>query len=743
MNDPPPSPGPEHLRFEGFEADLRTEELSRAGRKLRLPHQSFRVLAMLLEKAGQLVTREELRARLWPAGTLVEYDQGLNAAVNRLREALGDSAEAPRFIETLPKRGYRFIAVIEPPALPSPVTPHRSGQLRGGEAARAPEVNISGSDGPVASLSGSAGITDKPPVSDALRPRRKVLFAAAAGLTAILIAVTISKMTDRSLTRSPFGRQVVPFASLPGKEFAPTFSPDGSQIAFAWNEGAGAGRQFDLYVKALGSERLLRLTHDPSRWISPAWSPDGSAIAFVRQTEERAGIFVIPALGGSERSIVSDGLTVGGIIQISWSPDGRRLAYSAYGAAGVPHVYIVSLQTLTAAPLSPAPECLVAAEPAFSPDGKQLALACISSSAVYTIYVVALPGGPVRPLASMLGDPQGLTWAADGSRLIFSNDRGNGGELWQLTLDGRLEQLPFGEDGSAPVVAARGRRMAYVRGRKTVDTWRADLTAAHPEESAVKLIYSTRTEVVPRYSHDGTRIAFQSNRSGSVEIWMTDAQGADPDRLTSFNGPFTSAPSWCSDGRRIAFDSRVSGISAIYIEDINERVPRKLATSQGNLSRPAWSNDCRWLFASNGHGVLYRVPSSGGQAERFTDHTSSYDVVVADRVIFNVLERNGVVLWSRPAGGGPQAPLESLPKVGYDDAWAATTAGIYYTDSSSRPISVNFYEFASRTTRRLMTLRQVPIPGGGPGIAVSPDGRWLLYGQAGDEQSEIMLATGR
>ena len=744
MNDPPRKSGPAQVRFEGFEADLHTEELSRAGGKLRLPHQSFQVLAMLLEKAGDLVTREELRARLWPAGTLVEYDQRLNAAVNRLREALGDSAEAPRFIETLPKRGYRFIAAIDPPAPSPPVTPDRPSQLMGGGAARAPEANIAGADGAVAALSGSTGLTDKLPLqSGPLRSRRKVLFAAAIGLSVILTAVTILMMTDRSPTRLLFGRQVVPFTSLPGKEIAPAFSPDGSQIAFAWNEGTGADHQFDLYVKALGSERLLRLTHHPSRWISPAWSPDGSAIAFVRQLEQHAGIFVIPALGGSERNVVSDGLTVGGITQISWSPDGRQLAYSAYGAAGAPHVFVVSLQTLTTQPLSPAPECLAAVEPAFSPDGKQLALACISSSAVYTIYVVGLSDGPVRPLASMLGEPQGLTWAADGSRLIFSNDPGDGGELWQLTLNGRLEQLPFGEDGSAPAVAARSGRMAYVRGRRTVDIWRADLSAAHPEESAVKLIYSTRTQAIPSYSHDGAHIAFQSNRSGSVEIWMTDAQGADPDRLTSFNGPFTSAPSWCSDGQRIAFDSRVSGIPAIYIEDINERVPRKLVTSRDNLSRPAWSQDCRWLFASDAQDLLYRVPSSGGQAERFTDHPSSYDVVVADRLIFNVLEANGVVLWSKPSDGGLPAPLEGMPRVGYEDAWAATTAGIYYTDSSSTPISVNFYEFASRARRMLMTLREAPIPGGGPGITVSPDGRWLLYSQSGDEQSEIMLVPGR
>ena len=330
---------PPRIRFEDFEADLRTEELFKSGTKLRLPHQSFCVLAMLLERAGQLVTREELRARLWPAGTLIEYDPRLNAAVNRLREALLDSAEAPRFIETLPKRGYRFIAAIEPVILPAPsVTPDLSGS------------------------------SDPPPLAGATRSRRKILAAAVAALSAIvLIAVTIFVLTGHSPTPSAVGRQVIPLASLPGKEIVPTFSPDGSQVAFAWNEGTDAGHQFDLYVKSLGSERLLRLTHHPSRWISPAWSPDGSAIAFVRQTDEGAGILVVPALGGSERSIVTNGVTAV-YIQISWSPDGRRLAYSAYGPTGAPQVYIVSLDTANTRPLSPAPECSNATEPAFSPD---------------------------------------------------------------------------------------------------------------------------------------------------------------------------------------------------------------------------------------------------------------------------------------------------------------------------------------------------------------------------------------
>lgn len=117
-----------------------------------------------------------------------------------------------------------------------------------------------------------------------------------------------------------------------------------------------------------------------------------------------------------------------------------------------------------------------------------------------------------------------------------------------------------------------------------------------------------------------------------------------------------------------------------------------------------------------------------------------YSVVVRDRVVFNVTQANGVVLWSKPVEGGREQPLEGMPRLRYDDAWVATPNGVYYTDSSSKPVSVHFYEFASRTTRRLMTLKQTPIPGGGPAISVSPDGRWLLFSQTDDEQSDIMLA---
>jgi Tol biopolymer transport system component/DNA-binding winged helix-turn-helix (wHTH) protein len=711
----PASPVPGRIRFGEFAADLRTEELFRSGRKIRLPHQSFVVLATLLERAGQLVTREELQARVWPAGTLVEYDQGLNAVVKRLREALRDSADTPRFIETLPKRGYRFIAETQSD-VPS--------QISGAEVTKEERVNI-----------------PAPKDSGATQSYRKILLVGVAGLAAVLLVASVLLIfAKQPTTRAPSSWQVVPLTSLPGQEIAPTFSPDGSQIAFAWNGDEGGVGQFDLYAKSLSSERLLRLTQRPSNWIIPSWSPDGSTIAFIRASERdpESGIFVIPALGGAERRVVAEAVAVGSYRQLSWSPDGRSLAYSAYGPAGTAQLYFVSLDSLEIQPLSPTPDCLDAPEAAFAPNGKQLAMVCITSLAVYSIYLVDLPHGPMQRLATIMGYPHGLAWSRDGKRLIFANDPGDGGQLWQLTLDGELAQLPFGEKGSAPTVARDG-RIAYVRGHNTINIWRADLMAARPEETATRLIFSTLTQAMPRYSADGSRIAFESNRSGSTEIWTADADGADPDRLTSFNGPVTSAPSWCSDGRRIALDSRASGVSNIYIADISERVPRKVETSQTNLSGPSWSRDCRWLFAHDGKNNVYRFPSTGGRAERVAEH-SSYSVTVPDRLIFNVTEPDGVVLWTNPIDGGPKQRLENMPKLRYDDAWAATANGIYYTDSSSKPVTVNYYDLATRSSRQLMTLKQTPVPGVGPGITVSPDGRWLLYTQVDDEQSEIMLA---
>src|SRR6266481_7263956 len=114
------TPAARVLRFDTFELDLRTGELRKRGVKLRLQGQPLELLGILLQSAGNLVTREELRSQLWAADTFVDFDHSLHNAIARLREVLGDSAETPRYIETLPRRGYRFIAPVDAGDLPAP-----------------------------------------------------------------------------------------------------------------------------------------------------------------------------------------------------------------------------------------------------------------------------------------------------------------------------------------------------------------------------------------------------------------------------------------------------------------------------------------------------------------------------------------------------------------------------------------------------------------------------------------------
>lgn len=730
MEVPAANTQPEKVRFGAFEADLRSKELRKHGIRLKLPNQSFVVLEMLMERPGQLVTREELRERLWPANTFVEYDQGLNAAVNRLRDALGDSADEPRFIETLPRRGYRLIATVEADAVKGQSPTHPAPAL------------VPDSPLPDSALEEKA--PDREPghqdhVGWLDRGRRGFMLPIFLLLGLLLLAgVAIQRLWKKENVASVTPMRVIALTSLPGQEVEPAFSPDGSQIAFAWKpdgnrNGAGHAAGFDLYLKTFGSERMLRLTDHPAKWISPAWSPDGSMIAFARWAEDGSGIFEVPVLGGAERKLADATFWYEPLMKVSWSPDAKTLAY--WSSSGVSHVYLVPLDTLQPRALAFAPQCWDTASPAFSPDGKSLALVCTSSIAVYGIYLVPLDGGPLRLLASVMGYPGGLTWSQDGGRLIFANDSGDGGQLWQMGTDGHLARLPFGEEATEPAVARN--RLAYARGSKTIDIWRIDLAAAHPEQSATKLIFSTRVQRVPQYSPDGTKILFESNRSGTHEIWMADSDGNNPVQLTAFNGPQTGRPSWCSDGRRIAFDSRASGVSAIYVEDVGERLPRQVQTSTPNLAIPAWSGDCRWLYASNGHNALYRLPANGGDAERATGQPSFFGVVSSGRLFFNVNEPRDIALWSRRENGGEEKPVEGIPRLDYSETWTVNSRGIYYTKSEAHNPTINFYDFALGASKRVVNLPQnLDLSGG---IAVSPYGRWLLYTQTDDVQSDLML----
>jgi Tol biopolymer transport system component/DNA-binding winged helix-turn-helix (wHTH) protein len=696
------TPQTRRIRFAEFEADLQTQELFRAGTLVRLPNQSFTALALLIERPGEMVSREELRARLWPGNRVVEFEQGLNAVINRLRDALGDSADQPRYVETLPRRGYRFIGQLaatashetaEPEtAAPASLPPPRSARrwaLRLGVAAA------------MAAIVGAAWWAHKPEVLRVIGPS--------------------------------------PLTTLIGEERMPDLSPDGQRVVFAWNGESGNGG-FDLYLKSLDSERLTRLTHSPAQAIGATWSPDGTRIAFTRQSDTDGGLFVIPATGGDARKLVDASFTQGSLIHPAWSPDGSTLAYPAMNESGSQIVHLLSVDGAQDQPLEPAPVCRDAGAPAWSGNGQQLAFVCTTSVGVYEVYIVR-PGTKTEPrrIAAIQGFPQGLTWVHDADLILIANESGSGSGVWELELDGTLRAPLAIEEAVGPGITARGGKTAFTRARQIIDIWHVDLA---PEAAHIprKWISSTRAQITPQYSPDGARIAFQSNRSGSPEIWIADADGRNAARLTSFGGPLTGAPTWCSDGRRLAFDARESGTSAVYVIDLLERVPRRVATPQTNLSLPVWSADCRWLLASDGRESLYRVPSDGGEAQRFTSLSSYQAAVIGDRVVFNVTEADGVTLWTKPLEGGEETRIPGLQRLAYADSWAATGHSIYFSDSAAVPVALRRYDFGTASTHLVTEQFKQPTALGGLGLAVSRDGKSLLYTHTEDTQSDLVLA---
>jgi Tol biopolymer transport system component len=409
----------------------------------------------------------------------------------------------------------------------------------------------------------------------------------------------------------------IPFTSYEGNETAPSFSPDGSRIAFAWDgNSAGRGKGFDLYVKTIGSETLLRLTEQPSEWLSAAWSPDGTEIAFHRLAGAQTGIYVVPALGGPERKLRSTRIPYAVAAPISWSPDGKWIGFSdQFPNDPHDHMFLLSPTTLETQSIPPDPQCLHEANLTFSHAGDKLANVCVHSTRDFVLQWRATRNGTPKLIAEIPNFIVGVSWSADDRRLIFAQAKDNGPELDDVSIaDSSPRQLSFAYNPTWPAVSPNGDKLAYVNDSGVFNVWRKDLL--HPKQPATKLIFSTQGQNDAQYSPNGHQIAFDTGIGGFWEVWMADADGGKLVQLSRLNSS-TDAPKWSPDGTKIAFGWKQGNRSEIYIVDTSQRVPRKLITNRREISNPSWSHDGRWIYFRSyeplGH-KLYRCPANGGEA---------------------------------------------------------------------------------------------------------------------------------
>ncbi|HSB18007.1 MAG TPA: winged helix-turn-helix domain-containing protein [Bryobacteraceae bacterium] len=689
------------VHFGLFEVDLVAGELRKRGRAVKLQGQPFQILAMLLRRPGEVVSREELQQALWPSGTFVEFEHGVNTAIRKIREALGDSADNPRFIETVPRKGYRFIAPVN-----------------GTHPAQQPA-------------------------------RRLVVMWVLAAVAAAALAGAVWLSLSRSDQPAP-SPLVVPLTTYPGSESQPSFSPDGSQVVFVW-DGGGKADAAGIYVKVIGTDVPVPLAAGDA--FAPAWSPDGRWIVFARTlpgSETKLQVLLIPATGGPERKLAEiearGNATAELWCQFSWDPTAKWIAVPDKPNDNEPTaVFLLSAVTGEKRRLTSPPAGLAGDDlPAFSPDGRALLFVrAVSESHIRDLYLIELSrdfrpsGEPVRLTFEnrFVGKP---AWMPDGRSILFPAGSAHNPSFWRLALNrlpwrpSKLERMAFAGFGVISPAISRKDSLAYGVWPKDTDIWRLELDdTGRAAKPATKLIVSTRIDHTPQYSPDGRRIAFGSDRSGNHEIWVSNSDGLNPMKLTSFDGPYVADPQWSPDGRFIAFGA-AGEQSSVYVISSDGGVPRRVVAGWTG----GWSRDGKWIYFSSdlkGNHELWKAPVNGGNPVQVTRSGGTGGLESPDgRFQYYEKTANGVTsLWKAPVEGGEEVQiLDSLS----DQYFVVAERGIYFFSSEGKRIQL--YSFA---TRKVETVAELPKFNWAWGLSVSPDGRQLLYSLPEEHGSDLML----
>src|SRR6266446_2056279 len=754
--------GSDRARFGPFEVDLHTHELWKHGTRIRLVGQPFEILALLLSKPGELVTREELRARLWPGDTFVDFNHGLNAAVNKLREALSDSAESPRYIETLPRRGYRFIAIIEPRITP---------------AAR---------PAPASPIEQSAGISVQPefagvslnlkneaetPNAQVAESRRRLRYLVRGGVVLVLLlgSVFLLKIVsghgqggDVSRPMERLRPLTMPIESSGG----PAFSPDGNYVAFE-RRGAKPG-DAGIYVKATESDQLMQLTSDDED-CCPVWSPDGRSIAFSRFANKGFAIYVVPSeIGGeqkqeaerkeSERKLTTKAaayvvlpartgerkLDTSDVTprhgELSWSPDGKSIVFT--GEAGI---LGLSLENSTLHRLTEPPPLAQDWGPSFSPDGQRLLF--VREHQVGQpdeIMVTSSTGGDATRMLSEPGQVEGPPqWSFDGRSLIFSSNRNGHPGLWRVSVDSPDSPVRISDPATSawsPAVSRRGYRLAYTRQTQSLSIWQMDLSTSGDKRPHVLVPSTSQTDQgpSPQYSPDGKKLAYMSDRSGTMEIWVSDRDGTNAVQLSAVGNAGT--PRWSPDSQSIVFDANRRNSAGIYVISLRAGAPRLLTQDEYENRCPSWSQDGKWIyFASTRtrNWQVWKVPSDGGtpvQVTRLGGH-AAFESADGKVVYYAKTPYANPEIWQIPANGGRESLISSRVRPPTWASWSVIETGILFAESSGKGAPVlNLFDPASRRIRTMGTLDIVPF-----WLTATRDGKTVAFDKPGWHQAQIML----
>jgi len=582
-------------RFGSFVLDPGSGELRRNGAKLKLQEQPFQILLKLLEKPGNLVTREELHSALWPVDTFVDFDTGLNSAIKRLREALGDSADVPRFIETIPRRGYRFIAPINGAPPPAVVVAEASARLFSPARITGAMLALllAASAGafivwlrsplPPPQITGSTQLTWDGLAKESLRTDGKSLFfGARRGGQYSAFQLPVGGGTPVALDSSSLG-------FLPGD-----ISPDGSQILFVPHKMGSP--QPALRMIDLASASVRDVPGIDSDAV--AWAP-GNKLVYAQGLD----LFIAGQDGSGRRKL----LTASGMIySVGFSPDGTRIRMSV----------VNEFKSMVAiwearADGSGLHELLPGWHPipleccgTWTSDGRYYVFQSFQrGSSKIWILPDTQPSLRKSPPVPVLLTTDPLNFyspvpSRDGKKLFVMAEQPRAELVRYDSNSGQF--LPFLSGISAADAEASPDTRSYLFVRYPDHTlWRSRADGSEP----VQLTSPLLRVALPHWSPEGNHIAFSAQKQGHAwNIFLLPSAGGAAEQIT-FGEVADLDPAWSPDGRTLAFGQTNPPSAPVHTSirliDLVSHTSAPLAGSDG-LCCPRWSPDGRYLAAESG-----------------------------------------------------------------------------------------------------------------------------------------------
>ena len=607
------SPDNQLYEFGPYVMDARSRILLKDGITVRLTPKAFDTLFVLVQHASQVVEKEQLLREVWP--DIFVEEGSLSHNIHGLRKALGDDSSEPRYIETIPKRGYRFVA---------PVKISEAAIEQVGFSALESDAVVIEKHTFARVISDEFVTTDLPAKieeGEVVTDRRKkstIVTVAAVGVLILGSAVAAFVFWPRAPVTQPAPTRarstLVRLTNNNAMDCEPAWSPDGSTVAFWSNRDGGK----EIYVMAADGSNVKRLTNNLADDVNPSWSPDGRRILFESERDGNREVYVMDADGGNQLRLTRDNALDS---TATWSPDGNLIAFASNRDTGYPYnpynmdIYVMNADGSNVKRIVDDPEYDVG--PQWSPDGRKMVF-MTGRNGNFDVYDMNADGTEQRNLTPDYDKSDGApVWSLDGNNIVFGRRIDGKDQLFVMDADGQnLKRVTHnaGNNGS-PGWSPDGSKLIY---QTDIDgNWEIYLISVDGE--LAQLTDDSADDLSPDWSPDGKRIVFSSNRNGKQHIFVMNADGSSLTPITNSQAEDTE-PAWAPDGKRIVFASNKDGNKDIYVMNADGSDLRRLTEDPGVESTPKWSINGRIVFTSNrgGQSDIYVMDESGRNVTRLT-----------------------------------------------------------------------------------------------------------------------------